>query len=655
VLDFLVFAGSLVLWGFVCILGHVQAYRTARRKGYKPPAALLFILSGWALGISATILRRPANSTSYQFFIDFFWLPLLFAAVATAILLFIAPRRQLRVFGERRVRFPFIRAGQVLIAFGGLVCAIAVFLWATGKRELSLVVNALTLTFAFLVPTGFYLMRRGRRLQTTGSFDQLLVQDSRAPVLYLRAFNQESQFFLIGLKSEYGAYAKSWHARVSKDEQKIGITFEQYFSDAVKQKIGPFVALGSPEDYLAPEGAARMYAKDADWKEKFEDLAQRCACILVEVGRSSNLRWEFEQLRRQSLQQKLFIVTRHSTEGSSFGWAFWNLLWRMKGIRKVTWKEFVKDIGILGYQLEFEDPGAGSVLTFDSEGRGILLTAGADRPDEFVEPIRAWLASREKVGQFAPLSCRSCGRTFYVAGTSDQIQRRRLCQECNEGLTPRERVWVRIAPSVYFIFVVFSMIAVPVAFLMWLPEGTWLSRHAEWTVWPIVLPTIGVEIAAYILVARQFYRRVARRVVGRFRKLAEAGDSIAMFQLSCMYSEGRKGLTKDEVRAAAWRRRAAEAGDAYGMCNLGAMYREGKGGLSKDSVQAAYWYRKAAELGDAGAINNLGTMYQHGEGGLPKDSELALSCYKRAASLGCEAAERNIQRVLKSSSATRKS
>jgi hypothetical protein len=640
-IDFLLFFVSLLLFGFVCVLGHVLAYRSARSKGYKPPAAVLLMLAAWAVGITATILRQPPNSVGYRLFVDFFWLPLLFSAAAAAILVFIAPRRQLRAFGERRVRFPFVRAGQVVIGLGFPVCGIAVFLWASGRREFSLVEKSLTLELAVLAPTGVYLILRGRRLETAPSLDQRLARDHRPPVLYLRSFNQESQFFIIGLKSEYGAYAKSWHAKVSKDEQKIGITFEEYLCDALERSIGPFVALGGPEDYLAPEGATRIYAKDDTWMEKFEELAQRSACILVEVGRSSNLLWEFEYLRRQGLQQRLAVVTRPSTEGSSFAWAFWNLLWRMKGLRTVTWREFSHDLDKLGYDLDFEDPGAGAVLTFDTEGRGVLLTTEADRPAEFVEPIRAWLTSRERVGQFVPLSCHCCGRRFYVSGTGDQVLRRRLCHDCNGGVTPRQRAWVRIAPSVYLLYVIASVIA-GFVFLAWLPDGAWPARHVGW----IAMLIVAVDIAAYVAVAAVFYRRVARTVVNRFRKLAEAGDAVAMFQLSFMYSQGQKGLPRDEVEAATWCRRAAEAGDAYGMVNLGVMYAQGKCGLPRDGVQAVDWYRKAAELGDAEAVNNLGTMYQDGAGGLPKDPSEALNCYQRAASLGSQAARRNIKRLL---------
>ena len=85
---------------------------------------------------------------------------------------------------------------------------------------------------------------------------------------------------MIGLKSEYGAYAKSFHARLPRDDQKIGITFEEYLSDALEKDVGPFVALGSAEDCLAPEGALRIYAKDTDWMEKLDQLARHSVTVL---------------------------------------------------------------------------------------------------------------------------------------------------------------------------------------------------------------------------------------------------------------------------------------------------------------------------------------------------------------------------------------
>jgi hypothetical protein len=193
------------------------------------------------------------------------------------------------------------------------------------------------------------------------------------------------------------------------------------------------------------------------------------------MGKSANLRWEFEHLRHEGLQQKLFVVTRHSTEGSGLAWAFWGLLWRLQGLRPVKWREFSNDLGRLGYNLGFEDPGPGSLITFDTEGRGILLTTEADKPADFVEPIRAWATDRQKVGRYVQVSCPKCGRGFHtLPGQEEALQE--WCRDCKEG-SPVKRAWERIAPTVYFLFGLVLFIAFIGAAAVWIPEKSWIGRH----------------------------------------------------------------------------------------------------------------------------------------------------------------------------------
>lgn len=628
VLQYLIFVVSIFLFAFAFIVVLFVSFGQARRKGYRPLGAILIILAGWVIGITATAIRRPPNSTSYRFFVDFFWLPLLFSTAATTILIVVLPRRMLRTFGSRQFKFPFVKVGKAIIGGTIVLSAVSLFLALAGKAQPHVVWDAIKLT-AILVPTGLYLIRRGRRLKTAPSFEEYLIQDPRPPVLYIRAFKQETQYFVIGAKSEYGAYAKSWHAAAAEDEQKVGITFEEYLSDVVTSSIGPFVALGSPEDYLPPEGAMRMYAKDKDWMEKFDQLARRATCILVEMGKSENLRWEFEHLRGEGLQQKLFVVTRHSTESSRFGWAFFGLLWRLGGIPPVTWQSFSLDLAKFGYELGADDPGPGSVITFDAKGRGIVLTTQADLPAEFVEPIQGWLTAPEKFTPWRPLFCSSCGRRIYVPPDPTGEVKQWLCEGCNWEFSASDRAWRRIAPAACVWLVILSLVAVPVVLGLWVPETAWPSRHLGWT----FLATVAVEITAYFVTAAIFYRRVAHKLLGRERRLAQAGDAAAMLQLGVMYSKGRKGLPKDEVQALSWYYKAAEAGKATAMANLGVMHMQGRGAPA-DAAKAVDWYRKAATAGSALGMNNLGAAYASGSGGLPKDDVLAVSWFRKAAEAG---------------------
>jgi hypothetical protein len=47
----------------------------------------------------------------------------------------------------------------------------------------------------------------------------------------------------------------------------------------------------------------------------------------------------------------------------------------------------------MGYDLAPTDPGPGSVVALDAAGKGIVLTSGADRPEEYVASIGARLES----------------------------------------------------------------------------------------------------------------------------------------------------------------------------------------------------------------------------------------------------------------------
>src|SRR5262249_24936036 len=104
-----------------------------------------------------------------------------------------------------------------------------------------------------------------------------------------------------------------------------------------------------------------------------------------------------------------------------------------------------------------------------------------------------------------------------------------------------------------------------------------------------------------------------------YRHAADAGYAAAQSNLGGMYSEGSKGLIKDEGRAVVRYRLAADQGSAPGQVNLGVMYANGSGGLAKDDVEAVRLYRLAADQGSAPGQNGLGIMYQHGRGGLAKN------------------------------------
>ena len=375
-------------------VGLYFAYHRARGKGYRPPAAALILLFGCAVGIAGSVPLFPHDPADAALAIlDVVCVPLLLSTAALTLMILILPRRKTRDFGERRGG-PFLRRiGQVLIALEGLLFVVASVAWISGSHEF-----ANTVTGVFLiglitaVPTGMYLIQRGKSQLL---MDERIRNDPRPPAIYLRAFKQESQFFVAGPYSQYGQWAQSLHAVFSEDDQNIGLALEEYLGQEITKSIGPFLALGSPEDYLAPPGAARLYAKDEEWKTRLDELVRKARCIIVELSKSDNLRWEFEHLRREGLQEKLYIVTRPAATGRSVGWDFWRVLWRSKGVGVVTWPELSADLGKLGYNIDFADPGPGAVVGFDAQGEGLVLATGANWPKDFIDPILRSMTSRD--------------------------------------------------------------------------------------------------------------------------------------------------------------------------------------------------------------------------------------------------------------------
>ena len=102
----------------------------------RPPAAAGVLLLSACAGVASTVIRHPPNSVGYRFVVDFFWLTLLFAVAANAIVVLLLPRRQIRTFGKRQVDFPLARMGQLLIAAAFALFALAMSLPLAGTLTL---------------------------------------------------------------------------------------------------------------------------------------------------------------------------------------------------------------------------------------------------------------------------------------------------------------------------------------------------------------------------------------------------------------------------------------------------------------------------------------------------------------------------------------
>jgi len=627
----LVFALLSLAWLAVSLpILFIAGYVRTRRKGYRPPAATLVLLAGVAIGILATyFIAARLQEGGLLFLFVVFWAPVLVTAGAVALMTSLLPRRNPRVFGTRRPRFPFALAGKTLIGLAVLVCLFSIVWVIMGRAESELITKSLNLVI-LACAFGGGLMFLGRRVKAPVALEEIEQKDPRAAVLYLRPFNQESQWFVTGPKSRYGKYVRGIQrftmnlGETLSDtalaaDANVSVRFEEYFADALNARIGPFFALGNPADYTPPEGATRTYTKDTEWKDYLDRLARKSSCIVTEVASSINLQWEFEYLRREDFQRKLFVITRPVATKRAPTRMFLSLIDRLKGTRLVTWQSFAQNLTAFGYE-PGDDPGAGAVITFDTAGKAVTVTTAAHYPEQYIEPMRTFMI--ETLGyspeQLEPPAIQEAD--LQVESAKPGFLLRLLTLLTAPG------VWA----CIILIMAIFSF-----------------RDHIP------VLRDLGVPGGANFRKAITLYeRKQYLEALPYFERAAAAGNKQAMTDLGFMYEKGEGIAQPDDSKAVNWYNKAADT-EPQAMVNLAGMYGGGRGGLPKDESKAAALCRKAADAGNANGMTLLAAMYEDGAGGLPKDTAAALDWYQKAADAGNTYAAERLKK-LKSASDPKK-
>ena len=667
-------AGLIGLW-FVglslVVTFYVVAYRRIRRRGYFPPAATAFVLGIALIAFlvtygTAMILPTP-NGDSWLLLIAIcITLACSSSAAALAVVVRTLPQRNVRIFGRRRVRFPFVVLGYLVIAVaiaGGVAVS-----WLADNATVDNYLRLFVVVVVF-AGGGIGMILTGRRLHNQLSIEEATRQDVRAPVLFLRPFAAESTPFVQGPNSRYGQYAselQQWAITLGTLHDKDGnspnedptvfIPFERYLAATFRERIGPFIALGNPEDYLPPEGAIRTYAADEGWYEYFERVACQCTCLVMPVSSSANLERELAFLRREGLQRRLFIITSlipapHARISLiirpavlAFAWILRRLFGSSGGPQdrvisgSSNWRPFAEDLKQLGYDLG-EDPGLGAVVTFNAQGETTVLISGAQEPLEFVEPIREYLTRTfgSEVVEVASVTSSATqlksesgapkpGHGGFTTDTShSDVSTSRLnpAPTVTSERTPPKSRFARFLETKYAGWMVLVLVfGLPVAltgFHVWqrhtahslYDEGRYqeaahyFQREAadgdkESMTYLGYMYERGLGVATSQEKAAELYMMAVRDDDEDHKP-----NSQAMVNLALMFLDGRGGLTKDETRALELCRRAANADNANAMSLLGAMYEDGLGGLSKDSTAALDWYRKASERGNESAKKRL--------------------------------------------------
>ena len=409
----------LVAIVFVLVAPPSYTYVRVFRRGYNPPGAIVALVSSYAVGVLACVwlVKTLDDPEVDRYLLPIIFSPVAFAYVAMALFVLLLPRQSKRSFGARRKSL-FPKIGHllflvgtwtlfpgVIILVGGLALDQILGHAAVGSaREIAFIIAVAMVLVGFLsCPTGGYLVSKSERIASIPTLSKVLETDQRAPVLFIRAFEVERRAFVMydGPRGIRGRNIQQY-------------TLEQYLKTQLREQLGEFVALGSPEDYVQPDGAIRKYASDNEWTKDFEELAHIARCILLEVGKSSNLRWELSYLRRTGLHTKLLLLTRPDVAGYAKQWAVLRMFWWLTGSPEIRWEQFVGDLKALGYDVG-SDPGPGAIVAFDDSVRGMILMTGATSASDYVKTIREWCAALEVGDQNSVETVRPSRKLSYSA------------------------------------------------------------------------------------------------------------------------------------------------------------------------------------------------------------------------------------------------
>jgi len=171
---------------------------------------------------------------------------------------------------------------------------------------------------------------------------ELMDEDPRPPIIYLRSFTDEQSkasaknrfnylsgslagvYMFTHTPTNFSALYRdmferdknrkiSGSIRSTMDEQMF---FAQYLSE-----FGPYIAIGRPgESFESMDlGAAKLYVNDEDWQKTIIELIESANVVVLEAGESAGLSWEISQLVSKANPQKvLMILPRHQSKYDEF-------------------------------------------------------------------------------------------------------------------------------------------------------------------------------------------------------------------------------------------------------------------------------------------------------------------------------------------------
>jgi len=158
----------------------------------------------------------------------------------------------------------------------------------------------IALMLGLIVSSGYVAIALYGRAKRLGAMTvrEVRQSDPRPPVLLLRSFGEDVTSLARTTDAWGWMRAQVWNNLWTLEE-----TIEHLL-----RCYGPVIAIGRPGETLPPAGAAREYIANDAWRERVAEYIADARMIIVVLGTSAGLEYEYATLRRLGALSKVIVV-----------------------------------------------------------------------------------------------------------------------------------------------------------------------------------------------------------------------------------------------------------------------------------------------------------------------------------------------------------
>lgn len=198
--------------------------------------------------------------------------------------------------------------GTILIPIGNTTLFIGGMMYYLGKsREFIRMIHTDYLTYYVIMTAAFCfglcLSLLGKRLLQM-SAKLVLLNDSRRPVLYLRAFIDDKETHNIS-KISYN------YCDLDNLETEEELLVKAFWS------TGPVITIGKPGEFLPQTGAARLYVNNNNWKAVVSLLIDEASLIVIRFAETDGIKWELSYVLNRLFEGRFNVVLIVPSENSN--------------------------------------------------------------------------------------------------------------------------------------------------------------------------------------------------------------------------------------------------------------------------------------------------------------------------------------------------